>query len=218
MRKEKFITGEYYHIFNRGVDERNVFTEQYDVLRFFQSMEEFNTIESIGSIYENSFLKRGDLAVAKKKLVDFVCYCLNPNHFHFILKQREDGGISLFMKKLTGGYARYFNERYDRTGFLFQGRFKAKHIFSNDYLLYLSAYVNLNNLVHSLSDPTSKLKIKSSWEEYTKGLSIKKFCNKEVILEQFRSAAEYKNYANEALSLMQQKKKDDKDLVDLKME
>jgi len=76
------------------------------------------------------------------KLVDVVCYCLNSNHYHMILKQKSNDGIKKFMHKLGTSYTMYFNKKLKRSGSLFQGKFKSIHIDSNEYLLYLSAYVN----------------------------------------------------------------------------
>jgi len=197
MRKIPFIDGEYYHIYNRGVEKRLVFSDRYDVDRFIQSMEEFNTIDPIGSIYLKSFNKLSGPTPKSEKLVEFVAYCLNPNHYHFILKQLADGGVSEFMKRIGGGYTGYFNERNNRNGGLFQGKFKSVHIDTDGYLLHLSVYVNLNNHVHQLSGPTAKL-VRSSWGEYV-GESQKSLCEKDIILDQFGSISEYKDFAKSSL-------------------
>ncbi len=205
MRKVSFVNGEFYHIYNRGVDKRNTFEDREDLDRFFQSMDEFNTMEPIGSIYENSFRKKnvqlGGSTSKLDKLVDFVCYCINPNHYHFVLLQLVDNGISEFMKRLSGGYTYYFNNKNKRSGTLFQGTFKSVHINSNEYLLHISAYVNLNNKVHQLGGLTSKL-VKSSWDEYvgkSKGRQIV-FCEKDIILSQFKNSTEYKVFAESSLN------------------
>jgi len=208
MRKVQFVTGEYYHIFNRGTDKRNIFGDKYDYERFFQSMEEFNTIEPIGSIFESSFRRRNQLGnpVSKlkmkkdKPLVDFIAYCLNPNHYHFILRQLVDRGIEKFMHKLGLGYTKHFNHKNHRNGVLFQGPFRGVHIDSNEYLLYVSAYVNLNNSVHKLGNGVSK----SSWDEYIHRRNG--ICDKKIILEQFKSISEYKNFSKGALKIMLERK------------
>lgn len=207
MRKIPFVNNEYYHIFNRGADKRIVFCNRIDVERFLQSMQEFNSTKPIGSIYENSFVKTkyGQLGGRTAKLVEIVAYCLNPNHFHLILKQKKDGGVSEFMKRLGGGYAWYFNNAHNRSGVLFQGRFKAVHISSNEQLLHLSAYVNLNDKVHQLGGPAAKL-VRSSWEEYL-GEGELQICNKEIILEQFKNFDEYKNFASDSLKTILESKK-----------
>lgn len=212
MRKVTFVNDEYYHIYNRGVDKRNIFSDSYDVARFFQSMSEFNTIEPIGSIYENTFRKTDkNKQVLKRKsegkLVNFICYCLNPNHFHFIIEQIADRGVEKFMHRVSTGYTKYFNGKYDRIGSLFQGRYKAEHVDSNEYFLHLSAYVNLNYLVHQLGSSTSK----SSWEEYT-GEARTKFCSTKPILDQFKNQQEYKKFARESVEYTLEKRKIDKEL------
>ena len=205
MRKVRFVNGEYYHIFNRGVEKRNVFTNQEDLDRFFQSMGEFNTITPIGSIYAASFRKKNNLlrSLASKsgKLVNFICYCLCPNHYHFILRQVADGGIAKFMHRLGSGYTNYFNEKYKRSGSLFQGTFQANHIDSDKYLLYTSVYVNLNYKVHQLTGNF----LKSSWEEYITD-SGEKFCDNKIVVKQFSNLSEYKNFADNVLTIARERK------------
>ncbi|MBU1956357.1 transposase, partial [Patescibacteria group bacterium] len=162
-----------------------------------------------GSIYEQSFNQLGGETpkLVSKPLVEFVCYCLNSNHYHFVLKQLVDGGISEFMKRM-GGYTSYFNEKYKRSGVLFQGIFKSKHIESNEYLLHISAYVNLNNEVHQLGGETPKLMNKSSWGEYINNKQDKQddFCEKDIILEQFKNTLEYKKFAESSLKDIRENK------------
>lgn len=222
-RKIPFAIGEHYHVYNRGVDKRIIFTDEYDIRRFFQSMVEFNTIDPIGSIYENSFLQLGGETPksGQKKLVNIIAYCLNPNHFHLILEQLVDGGISEFMKRLGGGYTSYFNQKYKRSGSLFQGVFKSVHIDTNEYLLHVSAYVNLNNRVHRLSSQlggeTPKLESMSSWGEYT-NKKITGICGKDIILGQFRNIGEYKDFALSSLKTIVKRKEELKDIRDFLLE
>ncbi len=194
IRKTNLVEGEYYHIYNRGVEKRNIFTDKRDLNRFIQSIEEFNTKDPIGSLYQNSFVK-DKLGGKASKLVKFVAYCVNPNHYHFIITPLVEKGIEKFMQKLGTGYTMYFNNKQKRTGVLFQGKFKSKHVDSNEYLLKLSSYVNLNNY-----DKNGKVKKQlsiSSWEEYIKD-SNSNFCNKSIILEQFNSKREYEKFALES--------------------
>jgi putative transposase len=212
MRKVLLVNDEYYHIFGRGVDKRTIFTDPNDYGRFLQGMEEFNTLDPIGSIYENSFRQKEPqlghavsklFAKRERRLVEFICYCLNPNHYHFLLKQVAENGIEKFMHRLCMGFSKYFNIKHRRSGVLFQGPFKAVHVDTNEYLLHLSAYVNLNNRVHRLGHGVSK----SSWNEYMKDKNSKGkygggFCEKEIILSQFKNIAEYKDFAEDALGVM----------------
>lgn len=193
MRNIRFANGEFYHIYNRGVDKRPIFLDQYDLDRFLQSMREFNSQNPIGSLFENSFRDKTQLGNRVAKLVDIVAYCLNPNHYHLILMQRLENGISEFMHRLGTGHTQSFNIKYKRSGVLFQGKFKALHIDSNEYLLYLSAYVNLNNKAHQIKNKM----IKSSWDEYIDGNN--NMCAKDIILKQFDTPSEYKNFAESSL-------------------
>lgn len=233
MRNIEFVNGEYYHVYNRGTDKRSIVMDDYDAGRFLKSMCEFNVINPIGSIYENFFRQRqrqleilqlGSRASKLKEkqlneegLVDIICFCLNPNHYHFVLRQVTNRGIEKFMHRLGTGHTKYFNNKHKRTGVLFQGKFKAIHIDSNEYLLHLSAYVNLNWRVHQLGSSASKL-VRSSWGEYVgeytkendgpekSGKNRKDFCEKEIILGQFRSVREYKKFALDSLSEIQERK------------
>lgn len=198
------MEGEYYHIYNRGVDKRTIFQDQQDLSRFYQSIEEFNHTEPIGSIFLNSFNKKRKNS---KKLVEIICYCLNPNHYHFVLRQLVENGISEFMKRLSGGYTQYFNNKHERNGSLFQGRFKSNHIDSDSYLLHVSAYVNLNNRFHGEPYKLSK----SSWDEY---LEKEKncICDPEIVLGQFKNRKEYQIFAESSLEDIIKRKELEKEL------
>jgi len=210
IRKHAFAEGEFYHIYNRGVEKKPIFTQQKDVDRFFKSILEFNNITPIGSIYENSFVKESSIY---RPLVRFVAYCLNPNHYHFILEPIVNKGIEKFMQRLGTGYTKYFNRRYKRSGVLFQGKFKSSHIDSNEYLLHVSAYVNLNNKVHQLGSQASKL-VRSSWNEYVDP-ARQGICDKRIILDQFSTANQYVEFANSSLPQIIERKNSLKEIQSL---
>lgn len=210
MRKHTFEIGEYYHIYNRGSDKREIILDQYDLYRFVQSFTEFNTDKPIGSIYENSFRKKNNLLGSRttksERLVDIIAYCINPNHFHIILTPLVDKGIEKFMQRM-GGYTRYFNEKYERNGVLFQGKFKSKHVGENRHLLHLSVYVNYNNR-DLLGSPTTKLSC-SSLEEYISPEKIKfSLCNQKIVLGQFKSKKDYETYGKATWKGIVERKED----------
>ncbi|MBX4189185.1 transposase [Candidatus Parcubacteria bacterium] len=211
MRKVPLIAGEYYHLYNRGVDKRKIFQSHEDLSRFFQSMQEFNVLDPIGSIFENSFAdnksKKGD------QLLNIVAYCLNPNHFHLLVKQTQDNGISEFMKRLSGGYTLYFNNKYARTGSLFEGKFKSVHIDSNTYLLHLSAYINLNNRLKGKKVEPSQ----SSWEEYLGREGNEGVCCPGLVLEQFKNRREYEKFALASLKDIVKRKELAREFVGLEL-
>ncbi len=156
-------------------------------------MNEFNVVDPIGSLYEKSFIK--ELGGFSSKLVEFVAFCLNSNHYHFILSPLHEKGVEKFMQRLGTGYTMYFNEKNKRTGSLFQGKFKSKYIDSNEYLLQAVSYTNLNNYDENgfIIKPLSI----SSWVEYIQPANTN-FCNKLIILDQFKSKKEYEQFALQA--------------------
>ncbi|MFA5038085.1 MAG: transposase [Candidatus Omnitrophota bacterium] len=145
MKRTPCVTGEYYHIYNRGIEKRDVFSDTRDYKRFLCYLQLFNSdFKSFPGIDAFQGEEASDTSVNLLKLVDVVCYCLMPNHFHLLLKQRENMGIALFMQKLGTGYTMYFNKKYERSGVLFQGAFKSKIIENDSYLMHLSRYIHLN--------------------------------------------------------------------------
>jgi len=200
MRKHKFITDQYYHIYNRGVDKRDVFMNKNDLNRFVLSIKEFNIIEPIGSIKE-VLQSKTDLDRLKNEnppLVSIVCFCINPNHFHFIIKQEVDGGISEFFKRLLGGYARYFNKTHNRTGTLFQGRFKSKLIEDEAYFLKIRPYVNINYLIHDIPPEKGHL-VLSSCQEYDN--LVFNLVNKKEAINLLDFYGSNKNFKSECLKV-----------------
>jgi len=205
MRKLEFQTGEYYHIYNRGVDKREIFLDKWDYIRFLQSMREFNRVEPVGSLYVRQELERkareqdkmkrarnplrGVRTLDRRKLVEFICYCLNKNHYHLLLKQVVDGGISEFIKRLSGGYTNYFNFKNNRSGVLFQSSFKAIHIKTDSYLFQLSGYINGNPEIHKITKAENW-----PWSSYLDYIGLRQgtLCKKQEILSEFKSINEYK--------------------------
>jgi len=206
MRKTIFANDEYYHIYNRGVDKRKVFLAMRDYKRFILGINEFNNEKLTVSLRDKQNINSRSHAsgnLGKDPLVEIIAYCLNPNHYHFILKQLKERGIEKFMHRLGTSYSKYFNIKNGRNGTLFQGPFKDIHIDSNEYLLYLSAYVNANNFIHGYSKD-------KSWQfsgflDYI-GERDEKICNKEVILSQFRNARDYEEFMNKNASHLKEKK------------
>jgi putative transposase len=196
MRKTNFVVGEHYHVYNRGTDKRNIFVDQKDLERFWENLSDFNQVDPIGSVYEFSFKKKsGEVDKKRKSLVKFIAYCINPNHFHFLITPVQDRGVEKFMQRLGNGYTKYFNNRHKRSGVLFQGKFKSKHVDSNEYLLHLSVYINGNN---QLGHPMSKLS-KSSMDEFLGKENIEKLCDPEIVLSQFRGVDDYKDFSSKSL-------------------
>lgn len=206
MRKEPLVTGEYYHIYNRGVDKRDIFIDLKDLERFKESIKQFNQIEGIGSLElhhkQIRALDSFSQIIKPKPLVAIVSFSINPNHFHFILKQLVDGGVAKFLQKLQGGYTYYFNQKNQRSGSLFQGTFKSKLISGDDYFRKIFAYTNQNYLVHDI--PKNKLSfIFASDVEYESGFFdfVSKIEGREM-LKIFNGRENLKKHCKEIISII----------------
>lgn len=189
-RTHPLVNGEYYHIFNRGVDKMNIFKNSYGFQRFLKTMVYYQILGpkprfSLFTPTTNSLDKN-------KKIIEIVCYALMPNHFHFLLKQLTDGGITEFISKLSNSYTKYFNIKNKRVGPLLQGEFKSVLIENNEQLLHLSRYIHLNPLVSGLVDNLEEY-LYSSYFEYI-GLNTQEICSKKIILEQFKSPKDYQKF------------------------
>ncbi len=121
-----------YHIYNRGNRKAEVFLIDKDYMRFLKRLKE----------YKDSYD------------VKILCYCLMPNHFHFLLKAKDPTSISAFMLRLSTSYAKYFNIKYHFVGRLFQERFRAKLVDTDEYLTHLSRYIHLNPISSDIEDLT----------------------------------------------------------------
>ncbi len=197
-RAVSFTEYHYYHIFNRGTDKRDIFCDDEDMAYFLHRLVDFNTSISLGGVQIQNLPKYKKLLSPASKLVDIVAYCLLPNHFHFILKPLTDDGITRFMQRIGTGYVKYFNRKYQRSGSLFQGRFKATHISGYGALLVMSVYVNLNYNHHKIN-PDKHL-VKTSFGSYIGSDNHSIICNLEdinIILDEIGGAKAYKQYAYE---------------------
>lgn len=210
MRNHQFVDKSYYHIYNRGVDKRDVFSDEKDIKRFLLCMNLFNFKTPVGSVQlmsrENSSVdvKRLQKVFGSEKLVSIVSYCLNPNHFHFILKQEAEGGISEFMKRLQGGYTKYFNEKHARSGSLFQGTFKSVHIDRDEYFKLILAYVTWNYKVHSIPKNKERLIRSSELEYQTKKFFIIEKTEAELVLDIFNGFKNFSKISNEVVDIIKQ--------------
>lgn len=174
QRNHVFSIGEYYHLYSRGVDKRSIFIDDHDKNRFVKTLFVSNgrtpfVFREIGD-KNLSDIKMGE------KIVAIGSYCLMPNHFHIVVKEITEDGISEFMKKLLTGYSMYFNKRHNRTGRLFEGVFKAEHVDSDEYLKYIFSYIHLNPV---------KL-VQSDWKEI--GIKNKK------LAKQYLNSYRYSSY------------------------
>lgn len=152
--KRLFGVGEYYHLFNRGSHRSQIFHDDSDRKRFlfyilhYQSPQSFRNMQRLIDSYKSfsgfSVPEETLDTLLEMRVVDLACFCLMPNHFHLLVHERLENGISTYMQRVQGAYTMYFNTKYKHSGHVFEGRFKMVHVESNRQLLYLSAYIHRN--------------------------------------------------------------------------
>jgi len=162
MRVEPFTIGSYVHIYNRGNRKARIVHSEKDSWRFMQGLRFFNDTHSSVNLLRQLSASESNLNKQAKSvfelgwppnwpekdpLVKILCYCLLPNHFHLLLKEIRKGGISKFMQKLGVGYTNYSNYKYQEVGRVFQGAYKGKTVNNENYLEYLSVYIQVINVI-----------------------------------------------------------------------
>lgn len=164
-KKPELVSGEIYHLYNRGIEKKNIFGDDNDRYRFIFSLYECNDRnfvimrDRINKRKERNSKDYGKMSIgltyghsrtAKKRdnLVEILAFALLPNHYHLIVRQTANNGIPLFMQKLGNSHTGYFNEKYDRrgSGSLFQGTYKAVYVRDNIQFMNLVVYVLANPL------------------------------------------------------------------------
>lgn len=154
---------------------------------------------SIGSIRDKiKQNQRFDLCSTKvEPQVEIISYCLILNHYHLILKQIQDDGIPEFIRKLSGGYTMYFNLKYNRSGALFQGRYKSGHLDTDENFMEKLIYVSCNAAIHNLVNDPSRYK----WCGYEKLLT------KNWLSRDFIDIEDYKKFEQDVIIDMRENKK-----------
>lgn len=236
MRVEPHTVGSYLHVYNRGTRKTKIVRDIKDKWRFMQSLRFFNdSYSSLNVLYQLQKMQRKSSGVKsdftpqtgftsqnmesifqmgwpknwprKDPLVEILCYSLVPNHFHLLLKEIRLDGISKFMQKIGSGFTNYFNTRHKETGNLFQGGYKGKLVKEQDYLEYLSVYIQVINVLelfpgglkNALRNFDKALKFVehypfSSYPDYI-GLRNSLIINKDVLGEIFSTPKKYKEFA-----------------------
>lgn len=220
QRVDPFVTGEYYHIYNRGIDKREIFKNDNDFKRFVlllfvaNSAKKIFRLDNLMNIQHKKFdeillIDKGEV------LVSIGAWALMTNHFHLIVKQEVDGGITKFMRKLGTGYSMYFNIKYQRQGALFGGLFKSKLIFQDLHLKHLFGYVHLNPLDINFSGWEELVDKQSpnEWKEFLQNYRYSSYedyigakrperniINKGIFPEYFREQNEFQDFIDSYLS------------------
>lgn len=217
MRRDKFVPDNYYHIYNRTIFKMPEFKNNRNCERLSQAFLLANWTESTRAF---QFLRNHKDAtiedafkIAEKgeRLVDILCYVIMPDHYHLLLRERKEGGISQFVRKCDISIAKYINISNERKGTIFESRFQSKYIDTNEYLLHLSLYIHLNPLDFIFGKNWRSHGLKN-WQVQKKKLlnypwsSLNFFLNNqenkiisgtEIILDQFINSKEYDTFLRE---------------------
>ena len=208
MRDVIFAPGEFYHVFGRGVSKQNIFLDTRDYVRFLFLILHFQSSVKVDNISRNvnTFLKRVHFPLSSSKQenivanreVGLVCFTCMPNHFHLLVEEKVEGGISSYMHKVLMAYAKYFNTRYEKSGHVFQGPFGAKHIENNEQLLHTSAYIHHNQ--------TELMQWKGKehmypWSTYTDYVNENRWgvlLEQGIVMDQFDTMKHYQNFVTQS--------------------
>lgn len=193
--------GNYYHVYNRGVNKRKIFLDNRDYQRALDSLLFYiHSGHRIRFSYFhrlNERLKNEYIDGLTNQLIELNSFALMPNHFHFLVYQNEANGISNCLRRFENSYTKYFNTKYKRVGPLLQGRFKAVHITNDSQLLHVSRYIHLNPLTSGVINSLDELET-FPWTSYPNFLNSSqetKITNS-IILGHFKNQS-YKDFVSE---------------------
>lgn len=193
-RLVSFTNQNFYHTFNRGVNKQEIFNNPNDYERFLQTLYYYQFSGPKPRFSTHRRFRNKDFS-NNPKIVEIICYCLMPNHFHFLLRQIKDKGITEFISKVSNSYTKYFNTKHRRIGPLFQGEFKAVLIETDEQLVHVSRYIHLNPFVAELVNDLTIFPY-SSYNNFTDPASID-FCINKPILDFFKKPKEYEKFIND---------------------
>lgn len=153
FRIKDYQPNSYYHIYNRGIDQRSIFNDEADYLQFLTILKRYlgserdNTRSGFKGLKPSLAKKRSSMKLGEE--VALICYCLMPNHFHLVVKQTSSDGIVKLMRRVCTNYSMYFNRKYQRHSTLFEGVYRAIRV-PEEKLHYLSRFVHLNPVARAI--------------------------------------------------------------------
>lgn len=211
FRRAILAEGEIYHVFNRGVEKRTIFTNTTDFKRAIGTVNYYRftglPVRYSHFIEFNWELQRKISSSLTSQEVLIIAYCLMPNHFHFLLRQERENGIKSFLSNFSNSYSRYFNIKHERVGPLFQGRFKAVRVESNEQLLHLSRYIHLNPVASFLIEETDldRYPWHSLHEYLNPGQGY--LTDSSLVMNQFKNIEDYRKFVHDRISYAQELEK-----------
>lgn len=196
-----FVTNEIYHIYNQGLDKRPTFTDQRQYVR---ALETIHFYQYKTNLKLSTFLKlpksekESFTASHLKKENKHICilsFCLMPNHFHLLVKQLHEGGISRFASNFQNSYTKYFNTKHERKGSLFLDQFKAVRMETDEQFIHVSRYIHLNPYSSYITKSLEETQIYpwSSFREYVQPSPFD-ISDKEILFSFFKTPNSYKNF------------------------
>ena len=206
MRKNSLSNEYYYHIINRSIAGFYIFNNDDEYQRMLDTMvfyQQSSPPTKFSRYMEYSIIKKQKLNrllstyEVDSRVVDIVCFCLMPTHFHLILRQNQNSGISKYMSRVENSYTRYFNVKHKRKGPLWESRFKNILIETDDQLLHLTRYIHLNPVSAGLVKKPQNWQF-SSYNEYIGGIDLsQKICNYNDVLS--INKREYQSFVEERI-------------------
>jgi len=193
----KFSNENYYHLYNRGVAKQPIFSNKSDYQHLLTTFRFYLEKEPSGKLSQADaeMLKAIFDQDPNNPQVVVLAYCLMPNHFHLLVKQLTEGGITSFMRHSLDSYTRYFNVKYDRVGTLFQGSFRAQLVENDNQLIHLSRYIHLNPFMSGLINKVQDYEW-SSYKTYIVG-KVGLVGDTKMILDFFNSPNKYKEFVED---------------------
>ena len=206
-RSNPLVTGEMYHVFNRGIDRRPTYTDKREYqralriisyYRFIKPIKKLSYFLLLSSEVQMAILQ--EMRVRNEKLVEILAFCLMPNHFHFLLKQLHQDGISKFIGNMENSYTRYYNTKNNRVGPLFLNQFKAIRIETYEQLLHVSRYIHLNPLTSFVIKDFSVL-MDYPWSSLGEYMNMEEngICDQEIIMNSFKDKKAYSNFIKDQI-------------------
>ncbi len=200
-RQTYFANEEIYHVFNRSVARQPIFQSPtqyrrvlklFDYYRYFDQPLRFSYFNNLEQDKQYEYINIRNLT--QKPGVEILAFCIMPNHYHLLVKQKSDNGISQFIRIFQNSYAKYFNVKNNRSGAVFQAMFKGVHVETDEQLLHVCRYIHLNPVTAFLIEAT-QLKF-YPWSSFGSYIGIKDlpFVEKDLILSLFNSKSEYEKF------------------------
>ncbi len=210
MRRTIIAPGEYYHVYNKRILEEPLFREKRDFIRFlfllvfFQSPHGITNTKRQVDYYQNhnefSVDKEIKDQIVQERVVELIAFTLMPTHFHILLRELQEGGISRYLQRIEAGYARYYHIKYEVLGHVFKGSFGITYVESNQQLIYLSTYLHRNPRELLAWRNKEQNYPWSSYQDYLGSNRWGKLLKPGIVLGQFNSPAEYRRFVQKSVA------------------